>query len=95
MSFDGVSLGPIVADAAAPEVHTSQYYECWGSRAMYHDGWKAVTDHVNQLTAAEREQITGSHDFATDTWALFDTRTDPTESRDLAASKSPNDSRTS
>ena len=52
---------------------------------MYHDGWKAVTDHVNQLTAAERDQITGSHDFATDTWALFDTRTDPTESHDLAA----------
>ncbi len=85
MSFDGVSLGPVLADAIAPEVHTSQYYECWGSRAMYHDSWKAVTDHVNQLTAAERDQIAGSHDFATDTWALFDTRNDPTESRDLAA----------
>ena len=85
MSFDGVSLGPVLTDATAPEVHTSQYYECWGSRAMYHDGWKAVTDHVNQLTAAERDQIAGSHDFATDTWALFDTRNDPTESHDLAA----------
>ncbi|MBK5289783.1 MAG: arylsulfatase, partial [Acidimicrobiia bacterium] len=85
MSLDGVSLVPVIDDAAAPEARTSQYYECWGSRAMYHEGWKAVTDHVNQLTAAERDQITGSHDFATDTWALFDTRTDPTESRDLAA----------
>ena len=85
MSYDGASLGSVIADAAAPEVHTDQYYECWGSRAMYREGWKAVTDHVNQLTAAEREQITGSHDFETDTWALFDTRTDPTESRDLAA----------
>ena len=84
MSFDGTSLAPIVADATAPEVHAAQYYECWGSRAMYHDGWKAVTDHVNQLTAAERDQIAGSHEFATDTWALFDTRNDPTESRDLA-----------
>ena len=52
---------------------------------MYHDGWKAVTDHVNQLTAAERDHIAGSHDFATDTWALFDTRNDPTESNNLAA----------
>ena len=24
------------------------------SRAIYRDGWKAVTNHVNQLTAAER-----------------------------------------
>ena len=85
MSYDGRSLGAVVADAVAPAAHTEQYYECWGSRAMYHDGWKAVTNHVNQLTAAEREQITGSHDFATDTWALFDTRTDPTEARDRAA----------
>jgi arylsulfatase len=85
MSYDGVSLAPIVADPTAAEVHLSQYYECWGSRAMYHDGWKAVTDHVNQLTAAEREQIVGSNDFANDTWALFDTRTDPTESHDRAA----------
>ncbi len=85
MSIDGVSLATVVSDATAPDVHTSQYSECWGSRAMYHDGWKAVTNHVNQLTAAEREQIPGSHDFATDTWALYDTRRDPTESHDLAA----------
>jgi arylsulfatase A-like enzyme len=84
MSFDGVSLRSVLDDANAGEVHTSQYYECWGSRAMYADGWKAVTNHVNQLTAAERNAITGSHDFATDEWALFDTRSDPTERRDLA-----------
>lgn len=87
MSVDGVTLRPVIADASAPEVRTSQYYECWGSRAMYHDGWKAVTDHVNQLTAAEREKLTGSHDFATDSWALYDTRADPTESQDLAAAE--------
>ena len=52
---------------------------------MYADGWKAVTNHVNQLTAAERDLLVGSHDFATDEWALFDTRVDPTEQVDLAA----------
>jgi arylsulfatase len=87
MSVDGTSLVPLVVDGAAPEVHTTQYYECWGSRAMYHDGWKAVTNHVNQLTAAEREHLIGSHDFATDTWALYDTRNDPTETHDLAAAE--------
>lgn len=84
MDLDGVSLAGIVADAGAAEARTTQYFECWGSRAMYHDGWKAVTNHVNQLTAAERDRITGSHDFATDTWALYDTREDPTESNDLS-----------
>ncbi len=30
-------------DAAAPERHTVQYYEMLGCRALYQDGWKAVT----------------------------------------------------
>jgi arylsulfatase A-like enzyme len=84
LDLDGASLTPLLADAAAPEVRTSQYYECWGSRAMYHDGWKAVTNHVNQLTKAERDALTGSHHFDDDRWLLFDTRTDPTEQNDLA-----------
>jgi arylsulfatase len=87
MSLDGTSLAPVVADASAPAAHNTQYYECWGSRAMYHDGWKAVTNHVNQLTAAERDHLTGSHDFATDEWALYDTRNDPTEARDVSGAE--------
>jgi arylsulfatase len=87
MSFDGSSLGATVQNAESPDVRTAQYYECWGSRAMYADGWKAVTNHVNQLTAAERDALEGSHDFATDEWSLFDTRHDFTESRNLAASE--------
>ena len=84
MSFDGSTLVPTVLDPTAPDPHPVQYYECWGSRAIYRDGWKAVTNHVNQLTAAERERIVGSHDFATDRWELYDTRVDPTEIDDLA-----------
>ncbi len=84
MSFDGASLREVVEDAEAASPRTTQYFECWGSRAIYSDGWKAVTNHVNQLTAAERDLLVGSHDFATDEWALFDTRVDPTEQIDLA-----------
>jgi arylsulfatase len=86
MSFDGVSMGEVVRHAGATTRRVSQYFECWGSRAIYVDGWKAVTNHVNQLTAAERNAMTGSHDFATDQWALFDVRADITESVDLAES---------
>ena len=84
MSFDGTSMRSVLHDGGSPDHRTTQYYECWGSRAMYHDGWKAVTNHVNQLTAAERDAIVGSHVFAEDQWELFDTVADPTESRDLA-----------
>jgi arylsulfatase len=83
MSFDGESFGAALRDPEAP-ARTSQYYELWGSRAMYRDGWKAVTDHVNQLTVNERNLLTGSHDFATDRWSLFDTVADPTETTDLS-----------
>ena len=84
MSVDGVSIRDTLADPASPDPRTEQYYELWGSRAIYADGWKAVTNHVNQLTAAERDNLEGSHDFADDVWHLFDTTVDPTESTDLA-----------
>jgi arylsulfatase len=85
MSIDGTSFVAALDDPGAPDPRTAQYFECWGSRAIYADGWKAVTDHVNQLTANERLLMEGSHDFASDRWALFDCRTDPTEQHDLAA----------
>ena len=85
MSLDGRPITAALADADAPAPRASQYFECWGSRAMYADGWKAVTNHVNQLTAAERDAIPGSATFEEDQWYLFDTTTDFTESHDLAA----------
>ncbi|HEY7134462.1 MAG TPA: arylsulfatase [Acidimicrobiia bacterium] len=84
MSVDGVSLATLVDDAAAREVRATQYYEMWGSRAIYHDGWKAVTDHVNQQHRGERELTDGSADFATDQWLLFDVRDDFSEVHDRA-----------
>jgi arylsulfatase A-like enzyme len=83
MSIDGVTLRAILVDADQPELRTSQYYECWGSRAMYEDGWKVVTNHVNQLTHAERDLIAGSSDFDHDHWHLFDTRKDLAENHDV------------
>ena len=84
MSVDGASFRTVLDDEAAADTRTSQYYECWGSRAIYEDGWKAVTNHTNQLTLNERTHVEGSADFATDEWMLFDTRTDFSETTDLA-----------
>ncbi|MDH3705423.1 MAG: arylsulfatase [Acidimicrobiia bacterium] len=87
MSIDGVSLRPTLDDADADEVRTTQYYECWGSRALYHEGWKVVTDHVNQLNPYERERMDGSADFRHDRWSLFHSAEDFVEAHDLAADR--------
>ena len=87
MSYDGVPLVDVLDDDASPDPRTVQYYECWGSRAIYADGWKAVTNHVNQLTAQERDNLEGSSDFATDVWQLFHVATDFSESNDLASAE--------
>ena len=84
LSHDGVTLAGVLGDPDGPEVRTAQYYECWGSRAIYADGWKAVTNHVNQLTASERELLDGSDDFAGDSWQLFHVAEDFAENVDLA-----------
>jgi arylsulfatase A-like enzyme len=89
MSLDGVSFRHLLDPdgAAAPPVRTTQYYEMWGSRAIYHDGWKAVTDHVNQQHPAERDLTTGSTAFDDDVWSLFRVADDFAEVHDLAAER--------
>jgi arylsulfatase A-like enzyme len=81
--IDGISMLASFGDAAAAEHRLLQYFEMMGSRGIYHEGWKAVTDHVaNQF--AERATLVGSHDFDTDRWSLFHLDEDFSESRDLA-----------
>ena len=83
--IDGASLVPTFADAAAPEQRRTQYFEMLGSRAIYHDGWKATTDHVGRQLTVELEAIDGSHDYATDHWHLYDLSQDFSEAVDVAA----------
>ena len=56
-----------------PRRARTQYFEMLGSRAIYHDGWKATTDHVGRSSASSasacsRAATTSTHDH----WALFD-----------------------
>ena len=81
--IDGASMLASFGDADAPEHRALQYFEMAGSRGLYFDGWKAVTDHVaNQFD--ERSHIIGSHDFDTDRWSLFRLTDDFSEAHDLA-----------
>jgi len=80
---DGASLLPLFVDANTPAPRRTQYFEMMGSRAIYHDGWKATTDHVGPQLSVEVERIPGSHDLDTDHWALFDLRQDFAEAHDV------------
>ena len=75
MPLEGMSFAPTVTDAGAPEVKSVQYYEMLGSRAIYHDGWMAVTWHKPGT------------DWDDDPWELYDQRVDYTQAHDLAAAQ--------
>ena len=81
---DGVSLLPALEDPAPPEVHQTQYFEMMGSRSIYHDGWKATTNHISTGILDEEELAVGSRDFDEDRWELFDLTVDFSESTDRA-----------
>ncbi len=74
--FDGVSMRASLADASAPSLRHTQFYSMLGSRAIWHEGWKAITTHPT---------ISGWSHFENDTWELYHTDVDRSEIHDLAA----------
>jgi arylsulfatase len=73
MPLEGKSIRATFDDAASPDPRDTQYFELWGSRGIWHKGWKAVGMHVPGT------------DFDKDRWELYDVRNDFSESADLAA----------
>lgn len=81
---DGVNLLSVLDDPAAPEIHHTQYFEMMGSRSVYHQGWKATTNHISWGVVDEEELATGSREFGQDRWELFDLTADFSEAVDRA-----------
>ncbi len=71
----GVSMRYSFDDAEAPTQKKVQYYEMFGTRALWSNGWKAAT---------ERAPFIGAKDFATERWQLFHTDEDRSEAHDVA-----------
>jgi arylsulfatase len=75
----GVSMGYTFDDAKAKERHVTQYFEMFGNRAIYHDGWFARTIHRAPWESEPRRPL------ADDIWELYDTRNDFSLVKDLSA----------
>lgn len=77
--IDGVSMVYTFAEPKAKERHTTQYFEMFGNRAIYHDGWVAATRHsIPWLANAPLPP------FNEDRWELYNVDEDFSQSNNLA-----------
>jgi hypothetical protein len=65
MPLEGVSMAYSFDDAKAEERHTTQYFEMFCNRGIYHEGWTAVTRHSTPWVATEVPA------FDDDVWELY------------------------
>jgi arylsulfatase len=79
--MDGVSMAYSFDDPDARERHITQYFEMFGNRAIYHDGWFARTIHRAPWEPKPRRPM------AEDIWELYNTRNDFSLVKDLASRK--------
>ncbi len=77
--MDGVSMLYSTDDAKARDRRTTQYFEMFGNRAIYHDGWVAATRHSIPWVLTENPPLSD------DVWELYDVDADFSQANDLAA----------
>ncbi|HUK71485.1 MAG TPA: arylsulfatase [Streptosporangiaceae bacterium] len=87
--MDGTSFAYTFGGADAAERHTVQYFEMFGSRAMYKDGWWACTrlDKAPWDMSPEtmKRFAPGVYDPEKDVWELYYLPDDFSQAHDLAA----------
>jgi arylsulfatase len=92
--LEGVSFAHTFDDAQAPSRHVTQYFEMFGHRAIYHDGWRAVCPWpAPSFTAAAQAgrafgtPITAEilDELDRSGWELYRMADDPCESVNIAA----------
>src|SRR5271166_5053105 len=86
----GVSFAYTFDDAAAPARHRTQYFEMFGHRALYHDGWRAVCPwpgpSFKEAGKPFGEPISAETltDLDAHGWELYHVAEDPAENHNLA-----------
>nr|WP_245494535.1 arylsulfatase [Rhizobium ruizarguesonis] len=79
--IQGTSMVYSFDDAKAKDRHTTQYFEIFGNRGIYNDGWLAGTVHRAPWEFTPRRPL------ADDKWELYNTRVDFSLTNDLAAAE--------
>ena len=77
--MDGVSMLYSVDAAKAPDRRTTQYFEMFGNRGIYHEGWVACTRHSIPWVMAKLPPVKD------DVWELYNVDKDFSEADNLAA----------
>lgn len=75
LPMHGRSFAPTFSDPSAPAPRSVQYFEMYGNRGIWHDGWKAVTNHESGAS------------FDDEKWELYHLAEDFAETRDLATER--------
>ncbi|MBK6426995.1 MAG: sulfatase-like hydrolase/transferase [Blastocatellia bacterium] len=78
--IEGVSMLYSFSDAKAASTHKTQYFEIFGNRGIYSDGWLANTVHRAPWESK------GRHPLAEDVWELYNVAVDFSAATNLAAS---------
>ncbi len=76
--MDGTSMVYTFNDGKAKEKHSTQYFEMFGNRAIYHEGWYARTIHRAPWENVPRRALKD------DIWELYEVATDFSLVNDLA-----------
>ncbi len=76
--IEGLSFAHTFNDARAKSRRETQYFEMFGYRALYHDGWTAVSPHLPFGTPMTAAALEGK------TWELYHTDEDFSQVNDLA-----------
>lgn len=79
--IEGVSMKYSFEDSDAPEKRTTQYFEMFTNRAIYHDGWVACSRFGVPWQTGGKEG-----DFNSAPWELYDVASDFSQAVDLASS---------
>lgn len=77
--MDGVSMLYAAGDAQAKDQRTTQYFEMFGNRGIYHDGWVACTRHSIPWLLMKNPPL------EEDVWELYHIDEDFSEADNLAA----------
>lgn len=76
--LEGTAFNYTFEDADAKGRHVTQYFEMYGHRALYHDGWVAGCRHGLPWV------LSGSTPFDADEWELYNVEEDFSQARNLA-----------